>query len=244
MKNIFSVLLIVLLLSGALVACNEISAPENTVPTEKFGMPYEEYASEIQQPPSISEETTEPQEIIVTPIETAKSEQEIIEYNLNLFYDELYQYVSSLTLGGVTSAEVQIRFVADGVLYAYGVNELVCLDQIIAYQTFVEPGREEHWDSGWRVIYTANTTVSDFRLIALTYGMFLYEPTDGIYVRDVIYTISELLPELPLVASWVHEGCFTTGRGISFVYDGETRYFEIMLSNKSGHLFLSEIVPN
>ena len=159
----------------------------------------------------------------------------------------MYAYVSSLPLGGVTSAKVQIRFAATeerfGECAAYIPNELVDISELAAYQTFIESDREEQWESGWRVVYTANAAVHDFQLIGLSYGFFLDESTTNIYVREIIYALDELSPELPLVASWVHEGCFTTGRGISFVYDGATRYFEIFHSNKSGHLFLSEFVP-
>ena len=158
----------------------------------------------------------------------------------------MYAYVSSLPLSGVTSAKVRIRFAATeerfGEYAEYIPNELVDISQLAAYQTFIDPGMEEQWESGWRVVYTANAAVHDFQLIGLSYGFLLDEPTTNIYVREIIYALHELSPELPLAASWVHEGCFTTGRGVSFVYDGAARYFEIVHSNKSGHLFLREFV--
>lgn len=164
-----------------------------------------------------------------------------IEYNLALFEQELARYVASLPLDGVTSAGLQIRFAAHELFEHDSINELVDLDTLPDYRTFIEPGRQQQWEEGFRVVFTTHAPVEDFRIIGLTYGFFQDEPTDGIYVREVIYAAGALTPQMPLVASWVHEGCFTSGRGISFLYEGVVRYFEIVHSNKSGHLFLSEL---
>ena len=164
----------------------------------------------------------------------------------------MYAYVSSLPLQGVTSAKVQIRFVADEDaeedtwLLDGGINELVDISQLVTYHTFIEPGREAQWQSGVRVIYTTDATVRDFRLISIIHSFQLYEmccevPCFCTFIEDVLFSLDELTPEMPLVTAFVHTGCFTSGRGISFSYGGATRYFNIVLSNKSSHLFLTWI---
>ena len=192
--------------------------------------------TEIPSTAGTSDETLASREIIPT-----------TEYETENYDDIMRQYVLSLPLQGVTSARVRIRFVADenrfGESAEYIPNELVDISQLAAYYTFIEPGREEQWQSGTKAIFTAETAVSDFQLITLTYGFFLEEPIDGVFVENVIFSLDEFTPELPLVTAWVYEGCFTSGRGISFLYEGVKMYFEIMHSNKSGHLFLREFIP-
>jgi hypothetical protein len=133
----------------------------------------------------------------------------------------------------VTSAGVKIRFPIDELMYDNGVNEYVDLSAFADYHTFAE----EPWYGGMRTLFTTDITVSDFRFLSLVYD-------DYYYVIDsiVLFSLNELTPEMPLLAEWNYMGCFTSSRAISFVYGGETRYFEIVLSNCRSHLYLAEFL--
>ena len=164
----------------------------------------------------------------------------LTEYETAYYEDLMRQYVLSIPFQGVTSARVQIRFVATeerfGEYAVYVPNELVDINQLAAYHIFIEPDWEEQWDSGWRVVFTTNAAVSNFRLISIVHSFQLYEMCCESYcsctfVNDVLFSLVELTPEMPLVAAYVHIGCFTSGRGISFLYDGVTRYFNIVHCN-------------
>ena len=134
---------------------------------------------------------------------------------------------------------VQIRFVADETTqYFAEVNDLVDLDSLAGYRTFIDPDTVLLDNPSQRIVFTTDLPVSDFRFLALG-----YDEDFSPIVADVLYSLDALTAEEALVVLWVHTGCFTSGRAISFVENGVRRYFEIMLSNMDGHLFLTEIEP-
>ena len=212
MKKTILMLLVLFFLVGALTACrNEVlELVQAEPPMEVDCIPEEFEPEEVPEPDGIIEPVTLPETI--APWEA----------------------------GGVTSAYVQIRFVEDETTqYVAEVNELFDLSQIEAYHSFVDPGTEALHESGQRIVFTADTPVSDFRFLALGYEKEVLPTEEG-----VLYALDALTPERPFVVEWVHVGCFTSFRGISFVVDGETRYFEIVMSNKDGRLFLVEFEPS
>jgi len=135
---------------------------------------------------------------------------------------------------------IQVRFAADETTqYFAEANELVDLDMLAAYRTFTDPDTALLYEqAGQRIVFTTDIPVSDFQFLALG-----YDDDFSPFVEGVLYSLDELTPEEALVVVWIHTGCFTSGRGISFVEDDVTRYFEIMLSNMDGRLFLTEIEP-
>jgi hypothetical protein len=107
------------------------------------------------------------------------------------------------------------------------------------------------YESGWdvRVIFTAERSVSDFRFISLIYcyqqaDVFAHIDCGCISVVNEFHFLDELTPEMPLVSTWMYWGCFTSGWGISFVYDDVTWFFNVVHSNESGRLFLWEFEPS
>jgi len=137
------------------------------------------------------------------------------------------------------TGHVQVRFVADETTqYFAEVNDLVDLYTLADYHTFIDPYTASLDNPSQRIVFTADTPVSDFRFLALG-----YDDDFAPFIEDVLYSRDELTPEEALVVLWIHVGCFTSGRGISFVEDGVTRYFEVMLSNMDGRLFLTEMEP-
>jgi|GEM_PF-5576378 len=140
---------------------------------------------------------------------------------------------------GVTPANVRIRFVAN----AYSqpewdtINEFVDISQIPEYHIFVEQGNPFN-----KTLFTTDSAVTDFQFLSIGYCFWHYEPCcfDAIYVDDILFSLDMLSPEKPLLVEWTYMGCFTSSRGVSFVYDGVRHYFEIAHSNYNSHLFLAE----
>jgi hypothetical protein len=146
--------------------------------------------------------------------------------------------------GGVTSAGVHIRFIADETRPMFDhVNEYVDIGTFEHYHTFIESGGH----AGMSTIITAEKTVTDFQFLSLHYSYQLEycceEPCICIFINYTLFSLDELTSEMPLFVTWNYMHCFTSGRGISFVYDGVTRYFDIFFSNYNGHLFLREFEP-
>jgi hypothetical protein len=144
---------------------------------------------------------------------------------------------------GVTDANVKIRFI-EGEYGFYsgaddGINEYTDINQFADYHTFTEAD----WTSGMRTLVTTDKPITDFRFVTLVYRYQRDEPCCDelclcILVTDTLYTLDELTPNMPLLLEWHYRGCFTSSRGVSFVYNGVTQYFDIDYSSYNGHLYL------
>jgi len=178
---------------------------------------------------------------------TLKVEPETVEETITILCDcEMGQYAR--IPGGVTPARVQIRFIDDETRHYFSdINEFVDISQFSVYHTFTELNWH-HSPAGIRTIFTTDITISNFQIITLVYSYQFVdfccdEFCNCIIINDVLYTLDVLTPETPLVAEWINTGCFTTGRGVSFIYDGVTRYFDIVLESYDGHIYMAEFKP-
>jgi len=140
---------------------------------------------------------------------------------------------------GVTPANVRIRFVANAHIQPEWdtLNEFIDISQISEHHTFAEQG-----NPFMKTLFTTDSVVTEFQFLSIGYCFWLCEPccNAAIYICDVLFSLDELAPGKPLLVEWRYMGCFTSSRGVSFVYDGVRRYFEIIYSNYNGHLFLAE----
>lgn len=139
----------------------------------------------------------------------------------------------------MNTGDVALHFVADDTTRFFAPNnDLFYLEAIAQYHFFIDPDVDTLYEpGGQRIVFSTEVAVSQFQFMTLTYGEENFVPMAG----EVLYSLDILNPEKPFVVEWVHVGCFTSGRGISFVDpEGVIRHFEIVLSNESGLLFLSE----
>jgi hypothetical protein len=145
-------------------------------------------------------------------------------------------YDGVITLG-VTDANVRINFVTDeNADYFDGVNVYKTLGQYSDTVVFTDPAAAGEYIP-MRSVFTAEAAVSDFRYLALIYDDETMQPK----TVETLYACDTLLPEVPVVIEWMHVGCFTSARGISFTdVNGVTRYFELIESNMDGRLVLFE----
>ncbi|MDR2946302.1 MAG: ankyrin repeat domain-containing protein [Candidatus Adiutrix sp.] len=87
-----------------------------------------------------------------------------------------------------------------------------------------------------RIIFRANVAAKDFKFIAVEYD----QEAGGIKPSEVLYSLDELLPEKPLVVTWMERGSFPH-RGISFLDENNaTRYFHLSVSGEDGSVLLVE----
>jgi hypothetical protein len=159
---------------------------------------------------------------------------------------------------GVTPANVKIRPVKenpdDGLQFNYDINDYdlneyvdVDLDLFENFHTFDEPNST----FGLRSIFITDAAVENFQFIRLRYHWGESDCCNdyddycfsGISVREILFSLDELTPLTPLVVRWRLDSCFTTSKGISFSFEGEQKYFEIIHSNYNGHLYLREFEP-
>ena len=102
------------------------------------------------------------------------------------------------------------------------------LEKYKTYDSFIE--REEY---AHKIAFIPNVPVKDFSWLSLT---FEFDDIDGLIydVEEELYSLEELLPQKPLVVSWVEVGimsCF----GFSYSdKDGEKKYFVGHVGNYGG----------
>jgi hypothetical protein len=139
---------------------------------------------------------------------------------------------------GVSAADVKIHFATDEEHHFFdGLNSHLSLERIGSYQLFTDPDVNGQWDNPG-IVFTTSIPVRDFRYIAVEYDEH-FCPAAG----KTLYSHGVL--DMPLAAVWIHMGCFTSARGISFTdEDGAPRFFEIGLSNADGSLYLAEFDPD
>ena len=141
---------------------------------------------------------------------------------------------------GVTPANVKIRFLeSDDWRHEWDtINEFVDINQFEDYYFFAE----ENSPHVTKTLFTTDSVITDFQFLVIGYCFLHDEPCcfSSIYVHEVLFSLDELTPEKPLLAHWTYAGCFTSSKGVSFVYNGTKHYFEIINSNYNSHLFLTE----
>lgn len=91
-----------------------------------------------------------------------------------------------------------------------------------------------------KVVFTADTVVTDFRVLSISMQDYDDEGNFTFAVEDM-YTQPELTPERPLEAGLVFLGDIPNN-GIAFTApDGNTKYYTVDMSGRDGSLFLWEI---
>jgi len=140
----------------------------------------------------------------------------------------------------LTSANVRVYFVDDeriashmDEVFLYDISQVEQYHELIIREDLV------------RMVFTTESTVRDFRFLQIQHNdNFFNENADEnerrYNVVSVLYTLDELTPEIPLVVTGVNMGCALAANGFSFVVDGETRYFLIQVSGKTGFLTIGE----
>lgn len=108
------------------------------------------------------------------------------------------------------------------------------------HDTFIQTDRTEVSESAVKVVFSAESTVSDFRLLSIAMqdidenGIFTFS-------AEELYSQPELTPERPLEAGLVFLGDIPNN-GISFTdADGNVKYFSVDMSGMDGSLVLWEI---
>jgi len=106
------------------------------------------------------------------------------------------------------------------------------LNRFASYAFFHDPAWDATFaDPGWqhernqRAVFTTNAPVTNFRFLELA----MSDSRDDIVAFDsgVLYSLGELSPERPFVATWLALGGMPH-RGVSFVDEaGATRYFSV-----------------
>jgi len=108
------------------------------------------------------------------------------------------------------------------------------------HDTFSQADGTEVSESAVKVVFSAESTVSDFRLLSIAMqdidenGIFTFS-------AEELYSQPELTPERPLEADLVFLGDIPNN-GISFTdADGNVKYFSVDMSGMDGSLILWEI---
>lgn len=108
------------------------------------------------------------------------------------------------------------------------------------HDTFSQTDGTEVSESAVKVVFSAESTVSDFRLLSIAMqdidenGIFTFS-------AEELYSQPELTPERPLEAGLVFLGDIPNN-GISFTdADGNVKYFSVDMSGMDGSLILWEI---
>jgi hypothetical protein len=137
---------------------------------------------------------------------------------------------------GLTSANVRLFFVDDGVTWQHRSDMLFDLSKVEHYHEFVN----EEWKDLARIVFTTETTVREFSFLRVVMNDNFYKenPEEGArryIVLNTIYTLDELTTEIPLVVTGASMGCIFADNGFSFVdEDGATRYFAFLESGTDG----------
>jgi len=117
-----------------------------------------------------------------------------------------------------TSAHVQVHFATDELLSRFD-----------SYHEFVED------PDGIQIVVTTEAPISDVAFTEL-------QLAEDLEVVGTLYRVDELLPEHPLVITWMPQ-CSIPVRGISFTdTDNVFREFSIAVSGYDGSLILAELI--
>jgi len=145
-------------------------------------------------------------------------------------WPELIEQNESL---GLTSANVRLRHVDDGVLWHNNPEHSFDLSQVEYYHEFVNKS------GGVRVVFTTESTVQNFRFFSVEWNNRFFRDYatdyDRMYkVEQVLYTLDALTPNVPFVVTGVGwGGAAIAANGFSFIDEnGITRYF-VFLENAS-----------
>jgi len=134
------------------------------------------------------------------------------------------------------SPEVSPDAVGEEAFIDVRIIDEVDLDSYSSFDEFVEFDEEGYQ----RIVFTTSAVVTDFRFIEVGYNSD--GPTIEFFESSVLYSIDELLPEKPLVVTWMEWGLIPH-RGISYIDENSTRkFFSINLSGYDGSLLLVEFV--
>lgn len=106
-----------------------------------------------------------------------------------------------------------------------------------AYEEFVDSSSEYEVKG----VFTANTTVRQFKYVELSYNDTTAADTKiSFHVEKVLYSADVLSPEKPLVVTMELEGAIPN-RGITYLDEnGTERFFTISMSGQDASLLLSE----
>jgi hypothetical protein len=136
---------------------------------------------------------------------------------------------------GVTSANVRLyREDTDRARQEYYPYRLLNLSQFSNYHELILT------EDAPRSIFTTETTVSDFRFLSVFMNQYFWrenadEGERRYIVQDTLYFLDELTPDVPFVVQGAILGGTFAAHGFSFLdEDGETRYFSIEQSGKTG----------
>ena len=137
---------------------------------------------------------------------------------------------------GLTSANIRLYFVDDGRTQWYHAYRYFDLDQIEIYHEFIR------WEDGFRIIFTTEATVQDFRFLSINWNENFYREDERLYsVLDVLYSLDELTPEMPFVVTGASLGCVLAGNGFSFVDEkGTIRYYSFLVDAFLGLFVIEE----
>jgi len=94
-----------------------------------------------------------------------------------------------------------------------------------------------------QVAFTTETTVRNFQFLEIMFNDdFGVDEYERFYsIRNVLYSINELTPEMPLVITSANLGCALASNGFSFVDEHDiARYFSFIQCGKTGLIFVSE----
>jgi hypothetical protein len=127
---------------------------------------------------------------------------------------------------GLTSANVRLFFVDDeNVRQWYPAYRLFDLDQIEQYHEFVRR------ENGLRIVFTTEVTVHTFKFLRIMWNDNYFDEDAEVgkkryIIEEVLYSLEELIPEIPFVVTGTSLGCIYADNGFSFVDDtGQVRYY-------------------
>jgi len=194
----------------------------------------------------VAEDAPEPSHDEVAPVLSEVPEETVSPLDPTLPVSEPEdppELVPSPETPGLTSANVRVLYVDDGIIWQHRPDMLFDLSKVEHYHEFVN----EEWKDLARVVFTTEATVREFSFLDITWNEnFSWDDSDGserLYiVRDVLYTLDELTPEIPLVVTGANLGCAAAANGFSFVDEtGTARYFALLEGMEDWEGFLMGI---
>lgn len=109
-----------------------------------------------------------------------------------------------------------------------------------SYQSFHEyaDAELEYADHAEKIIFMTSAPAKNFKFIEI--GFEADDTEIRFFEESVLYSLPELLPEKPLVVTWLSQGTIPN-RGITFTDEtGTARYFCVTQSGKDGSVLLVE----
>ena len=127
---------------------------------------------------------------------------------------------------GLTSANVRLRWVDDGIIWQHRPDVIFDLTQIEYHHEFI------HREDGFRLVFLTDIVVHNFSVLSVSTNYHYFsdnapEEERRYNVEQVLYTLDILTPEIPFVVTGLKLGCAGVAvSGFSFVdCEGITRYF-------------------